>query len=479
MKENVDPFEGINAVPDRILNMMDTTKKINRQNILPRSPHTPLLFDVFNYDLGMMKENLSPNKKKVQVSKTATNKENVDPEDRISAQKLNTPQSGKRQARSRIPKMNRVLNYKKKNMDSIISETPNSTLTSMFNSNVKESSLEQKGFSLNYCKSTVQTLNFDMNTEFAETHRTVDEIDFSRVVGFEGDEPDMFFEDVFEEDTEDLDSWSYDNQQKTEKENKSSRKRGLISQKEFYSYKLQVRLNEGMTPRLGGCLFQQTYLGVMYVVEFQKRGLPHVHMLICLNVSDIFRKSILPVLNLTNQNSHFTSVAIMVNEQLKLNDKQLEFDALAEIHKLLRSIGKSLKDFTQMPQPPRNYLDCGTNNLVMEETSYDISEMESLHKDLISNCNEEQLKVYNSIMNAVEKNEGGLFFVYGSGGCGKTYLWKTLISKLRSESKIVLPVVTSGIAATLLPGGRTTHSRPLNNYPGRSSEVFMQQDRVE
>ncbi|KAK1363068.1 hypothetical protein POM88_038629 [Heracleum sosnowskyi] len=96
MKENVDPFEGINAVSERILNMMDTTKRINLQNILPRRPHTPLLFDVFNYDLSMMKENLSPNKKKVHVSKMATNKENVDPEDRISAQKLNTPQSGKR-----------------------------------------------------------------------------------------------------------------------------------------------------------------------------------------------------------------------------------------------------------------------------------------------------------------------------------------------------------------------------------------------
>ncbi|XP_060969776.1 uncharacterized protein LOC115713282 [Cannabis sativa] len=34
-----------------------------------------------------------------------------------------------------------------------------------------------------------------------------------------------------------------------------------------------------------------------------------------------------------------------------------------------------------------------------------------------------------------------------------------LIAKLRSESKIVLPVATSGIAALLLPNGRTAHSR--------------------
>ena len=53
----------------------------------------------------------------------------------------------------------------------------------------------------------------------------------------------------------------------------------------------------------------------------------------------------------------------------------------------------------------------------------------------------------------------GFFFVHGSGGCGKTFLWKTLCCGLRSQGKIVLPVVSSGIAATLLPGGRTTYSR--------------------
>ena len=130
-----------------------------------------------------------------------------------------------------------------------------------------------------------------------------------------------------------------------------------------------------------------------------------------------------------------------------------------EIHKLLKSIGKSLKDFNQLPQPPSIYLDCGLNNLIVEETSYDIKEMEREHRALISELNEEQLQVYNSIMKSLQRTDGGFFFVYGSGGCGKTFLWKTLISKLRSESMIVLPVASSGIAATLLPGGRTAHSR--------------------
>lgn len=67
--------------------------------------------------------------------------------------------------------------------------------------------------------------------------------------------------------------------------------------------------------------------------------------------------------------------------------------------------------------------------------------------------------MYHSVMKSVTKGKCGLFFVYGSGGCGKTYPWRTIISKLRLESKIVLPVTSSGIAATLMPGGRPAHSR--------------------
>nr|GEU45844.1 DNA helicase [Tanacetum cinerariifolium] len=52
-----------------------------------------------------------------------------------------------------------------------------------------------------------------------------------------------------------------------------------------------------------------------------------------------------------------------------------------------------------------------------------------------------------------------LLFFYGHGGTGKTFLWKTIVSSLRSEGKIVLAVAFSGISSLLLPAGRTAHSR--------------------
>ncbi|GJW41620.1 ATP-dependent DNA helicase PIF1-like protein [Tanacetum coccineum] len=66
---------------------------------------------------------------------------------------------------------------------------------------------------------------------------------------------------------------------------------------------------------------------------------------------------------------------------------------------------------------------------------------------------------------AVENNKGGVFFLYGYGGTGKTYIWRTLSAAIRCKGDIVLNVASSGIASLLLPGGRTAHSRfgiPIN-----------------
>ncbi|XP_024007971.1 ATP-dependent DNA helicase PIF1-like [Eutrema salsugineum] len=68
-------------------------------------------------------------------------------------------------------------------------------------------------------------------------------------------------------------------------------------------------------------------------------------------------------------------------------------------------------------------------------------------------------------MEAVTLDQGGVFFLYGFDGTGKTHLWKILSAVIRSKGQIVLNVASSGIAALLLPAGRTAHSRfgiPLN-----------------
>src|ERR1044072_1198051 len=77
-------------------------------------------------------------------------------------------------------------------------------------------------------------------------------------------------------------------------------------------------------------------------------------------------------------------------------------------------------------------------------------------------------------MNSVSKYSGHFFFLYGYGGTGKTYIWNTLSAGLRTNGKIVLNVISSGIASLLLPGGRTAHSRfslPLNLFEHSTCKI--------
>ncbi len=53
-------------------------------------------------------------------------------------------------------------------------------------------------------------------------------------------------------------------------------------------------------------------------------------------------------------------------------------------------------------------------------------------------------------MQAVSNNAGGLYFLDVPGDTGKTWY--------RSEQKIALALPSSGIAASLLEGGRTAYS---------------------
>ncbi|KAK1400270.1 ATP-dependent DNA helicase [Heracleum sosnowskyi] len=125
----------------------------------------------------------------------------------------------------------------------------------------------------------------------------------------------------------------------------------------------------------------------------------------------------------------------------------------------MQKLGKSLKDIDGMPQPDPSLLRDSGNRLLYEELNYDTTQLKVLHEQSHDALNNSQKIAYDTIIQSVEKEDGVLFFINGRGGTGKTFLWNTIIAKLRSNSKIVLAVATSGIAALLLPNGRTAHSR--------------------
>ncbi|CAN6833133.1 unnamed protein product, partial [Brassica oleracea] len=85
---------------------------------------------------------------------------------------------------------------------------------------------------------------------------------------------------------------------------------------------------------------------------------------------------------------------------LEPDDKTLEQYTLIEVEKLMRMHYRSLNDIKDMPK---------INHVLLKELE--------------------------------------------NRGKGKTFLYQTIISRLRSRKQIVLPVASSGIAALLLPNG--------------------------
>ncbi|GJX30769.1 DNA helicase [Tanacetum coccineum] len=124
----------------------------------------------------------------------------------------------------------------------------------------------------------------------------------------------------------------------------------------------------------------------------------------------------------------------------------------------LNGFGKSVKEFG-LPTPPEHLLKDLKNKLLMKEKNYrrDVLLQESALS--VPTLNEEQKQIYSLIMNASEQSRQEMLFVYGHGGTSKMFLWKTIISSLWSQGKIVLAAASSGIASLLLPAGRTAHSR--------------------
>ncbi|PWZ10632.1 ATP-dependent DNA helicase PIF1 [Zea mays] len=129
---------------------------------------------------------------------------------------------------------------------------------------------------------------------------------------------------------------------------------------------------------------------------------------------------------------------------------------LIDIRNMLQSMGKDIKTFP-LPAIIDAYDDAiGTAREVYEEESIEPVVGDVALKDSL---NEEQRAAYDKILSVVDTDQGGLFFVDGPGGTGKTYLYRVLLATLRSQGKIAVATATSGVAASIMPGGRTAHSR--------------------
>ncbi|XP_022841902.1 ATP-dependent DNA helicase PIF2-like [Olea europaea var. sylvestris] len=86
--------------------------------------------------------------------------------------------------------------------------------------------------------------------------------------------------------------------------------------------------------------------------------------------------------------------------------------------------------------------------MIAEETT-NISFQSDIHYS--KSLNKEQQNAYDIILDCVLNNKNEMFFIDGSGGTEKTYLYKTLFFDVRSRNLIALATISSGVAASQLP----------------------------
>src|SRR5438552_4181875 len=140
-------------------------------------------------------------------------------------------------------------------------------------------------------------------------------------------------------------------------------------------------------------------------------------------------------------------------------DQEIISLALEDIRVLLEQGNKTLSDFN-LPEPSMRFDELNqVPRIIAEEMNYDICELRFKYEQGYLQANMDQKQIIDSVISAVDSQNGGIFFIDGPGGTGKTFVENITLAGVCATGRIALAVASSGIASILLDGGRTAHSR--------------------
>ena len=149
--------------------------------------------------------------------------------------------------------------------------------------------------------------------------------------------------------------------------------------------------------------------------------------------------------------------------------------AYSHINDLLNKEGRSLADFPTMEQRVEQCVSCNTNNEVLS-----LQRIAEIGQQQYMKLNDEQREIVDTVLHAVEINNhdsNNCIYIDGPGGSGKTFIYTTLYNMLSSKNIKVYSMAFTGIAATLLPHGKTVHKTfgiPVPMYHDSSSNIKAQ-----
>ena len=123
--------------------------------------------------------------------------------------------------------------------------------------------------------------------------------------------------------------------------------------------------------------------------------------------------------------------------------------ALAEVK--LKSLG--------LPEPDVSLETNKGQTIISEELNFDKDKQRGLANKALDLMNKEQEEFFHVVIDAINANEGGLFFLDAPGGTGKTFVLNALLSSVRSGGCIAVGTAISAVASKLLANGSTVHSK--------------------
>nr|XP_027098775.1 ATP-dependent DNA helicase pfh1-like [Coffea arabica] len=153
---------------------------------------------------------------------------------------------------------------------------------------------------------------------------------------------------------------------------------------------------------------------------------------------------------------------------------EIKSKVLQDINVILEHMGKNLDDYHFLED---SFTSSHAERLTKEIQSETTIPIDPENLLLAEKLNSSQRHAFDLILDSVSCSKGQAFFVDGPGGTGKTFLYRALLVSLRSQGYVAIAVATSGVAASLLPGGRTAHSRfkiPLDFSKQKACQLSKQ-----
>nr|XP_016488730.1 PREDICTED: ATP-dependent DNA helicase pfh1-like [Nicotiana tabacum]XP_016488737.1 PREDICTED: ATP-dependent DNA helicase pfh1-like [Nicotiana tabacum]XP_016488744.1 PREDICTED: ATP-dependent DNA helicase pfh1-like [Nicotiana tabacum]XP_016488752.1 PREDICTED: ATP-dependent DNA helicase pfh1-like [Nicotiana tabacum]XP_016488760.1 PREDICTED: ATP-dependent DNA helicase pfh1-like [Nicotiana tabacum]XP_016488767.1 PREDICTED: ATP-dependent DNA helicase pfh1-like [Nicotiana tabacum]XP_016488777.1 PR len=139
-----------------------------------------------------------------------------------------------------------------------------------------------------------------------------------------------------------------------------------------------------------------------------------------------------------------------------IETKSIRYKVLDCLNDILHSMGHNINEYKLIPENFNASKAAKEAKEIFFERNITVTEEELL---LRQKLNHEQQISYNVIIDRISLNRAGAFFVEVQEEQVKTFLYRALLATVRSKGFIALATATSGVAASILPGGRTTHSR--------------------